>query len=76
MKRMVLSDAALGRLVGVEDIVELCDPSGRVIGRFRPAIFDDPAAQPRISDDEMDQRLTEGGGRSLAEIMADWETRT
>jgi len=73
MKRMVINEANLGRLAEVEDIIELCDPSGRVIGRFRPAVFDDPGAQPRISHEEMEQRLAEGGGRSLAEITADWE---
>jgi hypothetical protein len=55
-------------------IVELCDGSGRIIGRFRPAVYDDPAAQPQISDEEIARRLNEdGAGRSLAEIMADWE---
>ncbi|HVA46730.1 MAG TPA: hypothetical protein VNH11_10235 [Pirellulales bacterium] len=74
MKRVVLDSSTLAKLSG-DDIVELCDASGQVIGRFRPAVYDDPAAQPQISDEEMKRRLSEGGGRSLAEIMADWEKR-
>jgi hypothetical protein len=72
MKRVVLDAATLAKLSD-DEIVEVCDPTGRVIGRFRPAVYDDPAAQPQISDEELDRRAAEGGGRSLAEIIADWE---
>ncbi|HVA46731.1 MAG TPA: hypothetical protein VNH11_10240 [Pirellulales bacterium] len=75
MKRVVLDAATIAKLSDYE-ILELCDESGRVIGRFRPAVYDDPAAQPQISEDELDRRAAEVGGRSLAEIMADWEKYT
>lgn len=73
MKRVVLDPTTIAKLSDGE-IVELCDGSGRVIGRFRPSVYDDPAAQPQISDEEITRRLSEDGpGRSLAEIMAGWE---
>lgn len=75
MKRVVLDSSALAKFPR-DEIVEICDESGRVVGRFRPAVYDDPAAQPQISDEEMDRRLAEGGGRSLAEIMTDWQQLT
>jgi hypothetical protein len=75
MKRIVLDAAAIAKLPEY-DIVEVCDESGRVIGRFRPAVYDDPAAQPQVSEEELQRRSEEGGGRSLAEIMADWEKHT
>ena len=72
MKRVVLDAFTIAKLSDGE-IVELCDESGHVIGRFRPAVYDDPAAQPQISDEEVARRLNEDGpGRSLAEITADW----
>lgn len=74
MKRIMLDAAALAEFPE-DEIVEICDESGRVIGRFRPAVYDDPAAQPQISEEEMQRRAREGGGRTLAEIMADWEKR-
>ncbi|MGH7139852.1 MAG: hypothetical protein ACREHD_29285 [Pirellulales bacterium] len=74
MKRIVLDSSALAKFPE-DEIVEICDESGRVVGRFRPAVYDDPAAQPQISDEEMERRFAEGGGRTLAEIMADWEKR-
>jgi hypothetical protein len=72
MKRIVLDSSALAKFPE-DEIVEICDESGRVLGRFRPAVYDDPAAQPQISYEEMKRRLAEGGGRTLAEIMADWQ---
>lgn len=75
MKRVILDAATVAEL-SEDEIIEFCDESGRVLGRFRPAVYYDPAAQPQISDEEMSRRAAEGGGRSLAEIMADWEKHT
>lgn len=72
MKRVVLDSTALAKFPE-DEIVEICDESGRVLGRFRPAVYDDPAAQPQITYEEMERRIVEGEGRSLTEIMADWE---
>jgi hypothetical protein len=49
MKRVVIDTATLAKLSDLFKTVELCDESGRPIGRFRPAILDDPAMQPQIS---------------------------
>lgn len=74
MKRIVLDASAIAKLPEY-DIVEICDESGRVIGRFRPAVYDDPAAQPQVSEDELRRREAEGGGRPLEDILADLEKR-
>jgi hypothetical protein len=52
--------------------VELVDPQGRVVGRYTPvsAVRSD-AMEPKISEEELDRRERQGGGRTLAAIMAD-----
>jgi hypothetical protein len=52
--------------------LELCDESGATVGRFLPEeayrrlIYDWMKSQ--ISDEELDRRLNQPAGRSLAEI--------
>lgn len=57
---------------------ELCDAAGRVLGVYTPALG--PSAweglEPEISEEELDRRSREGGGRTAEEILADWEKRT
>jgi hypothetical protein len=43
-----------------------------VLGHFVPR---DRRKEPQISEEEIQRRLKQGGGRSLAEIMADLEKR-
>jgi hypothetical protein len=75
MTRVVLDDATLAKLVHVTQTVDLCDPKGRVIGRFVPII--DAARyvgrEPDITEEELQRRERQGGGRPLAEIMRDLE---
>ena len=75
MKRVVVDSATLAKLLDLCQSVDLCDESGRAIGRFRPAILDDPAMQPQISEEEIERRMKLGGGRPLAEILVDLEKR-
>ncbi|HEX7449036.1 MAG TPA: hypothetical protein VF306_15895 [Pirellulales bacterium] len=75
MTRVVVDASLLAKLANLYQTVELCDAAGRSIGQFRPAILDDPALLPKISEEEMDRRVAAGGGRSLAEILTDLEKR-
>lgn len=78
MTRVVLDAATAAKLHGARDSVELCDESGRVLGRFVPAENGLPGGKlpgPQISEEELDRRERAGGGRSLAEILADLEKR-
>ena len=76
MSRIIVDAALLSKLVGVHQPVELCDEAGRLVGRFTPAIVLPPSAlEPRVTEEELRRRLAAGGGRTLAEILADLEGR-
>jgi hypothetical protein len=74
----VIIDAMVGdKLHDLTETVELCDTSGRVLGRFTPAFNASmyESLEPQISEVELLRREQRGGGRTLAEIMADLEKR-
>jgi hypothetical protein len=75
----VVVDAAFGAKVkGVAGAVELCDESGRTIGYFQPVVSEGLSAmgvRSPISDEEIERRSQERGGRPLADILADLEKR-
>jgi hypothetical protein len=77
MNRVIVDPVTLATLANTHQKVELCDDSGRVLGHFVP--LEDRAApprrEPRISEEEIERRLRRGGGRSLAEIVADLEKK-
>jgi hypothetical protein len=73
MSQIVIDAAILQRLQQVQTTVELVDPAGKVVGHFVPATS--PPEEPYISEEELQRREAEGGGRSLAEILADLEKR-
>jgi len=75
----IVVDAALPqKLLTCNQPLILCDPSGRVLGRFVPeqfAAYAPKDLKPQISEEELRRREQEVGGRTLAEIMADLEKR-
>ncbi len=77
MSRVTIDAALLSKLANVLQTVELCDESGRVVGRFTPVIDKarHPGMEPQISEEEIERRMKIGGGRPLREILADWEKR-
>jgi hypothetical protein len=77
MTRVVLDDVLRARLKNLDQQLEVCDESGRTLGHFLPAelyhrlLYDWGNAQ--ISDEELERRLNEPGGRTLAEIWSNLE---
>jgi len=62
------------KLLTLTHAVDLCDAQGHVVGRYTPTgRF--AGMEPKVSDDELDRRERQGGGRTLAEIVADLEKR-
>jgi hypothetical protein len=78
MNRVLVDPITRARLESAHQKVEMYDDSGRILGHFLPleAGSPDERKEPQISDEEIERRLRQGGGRSLLEIMADLEKRT
>jgi hypothetical protein len=58
MPKITLDDAPASKLHELSQVVELCDPSGRVVGRFVPLIdlSEWEPISPDVSEDELDRR--------------------
>ena len=74
MIRIIVDPATQSRLEDVQHVAEICDASGRVLGRFVP-VLEDLIPEPEISEEELRRREAEGG-RPLADILADLEKLT
>lgn len=72
MSRMTLDSDLAGRLREVNHTIELCDPSGSVLGRFVPAadLSQWEAVTPDVTEEELDRRERSGEKRySTAEVL-------
>jgi len=73
MNRVIL-DESIGEKLRHLDEVELCDQSGQRVGHFlsddlfRRLLYDWANAQ--VSDEELERRRQQPGGRTLAEIWS------
>ncbi len=75
MTRITLDAATLAKLRDVREMIELCDEAGRIWGHFLPG----PPRQCQengniivpISEEELDRRSAERGGRPLKDILND-----
>src|SRR5438067_12420591 len=58
MTRIILDAGSASKLTGLVRPAELCDPSGRVLGRFVPVIdmSDWEPVTPDVSEEELDRR--------------------
>ena len=78
MNRVVVDPVTLAKLRDAWQTLELCDDSGRVVGRFVPLV--EPAVraklEPQVTEEELDRRERAGGGRPLADILGDLEKRS
>jgi hypothetical protein len=72
MTTVTVDAVTRSKLRGLAEVMLFADESGRVLGHFMP-VSEAGRREPRISDEEALRRLDEGGGRSLAEILADLE---
>lgn len=70
MVRIVVDPATQSRLEGLQVVADICDASGRVLGRFVP-VQQELILEPQISEEEIRRREAEGGGRPLSDILAD-----
>lgn len=72
MNRITLDTELRAKLNGLNERVEVCDEAGRTVGHFVPtAMFDEMARtwkEADLSDEELQRRFQEPGGRSLKEI--------
>jgi hypothetical protein len=74
MTKLVVDPTLRTKLENVESELELCDESGRTLGYFVPAtqnlreLYD--WAKTQITDEELERRKNEPGGRTTAEVLA------
>jgi hypothetical protein len=76
MTQIILDASVSSKLSDQTQPVELCDPSGRVLGRFVPLIdmTDWEPLSPDISEEELEQRARSNEKRSTtAEVLAHLE---
>ena len=76
MTRVIVDANLPNVLPGLTEAVELCDPSGRVLGQFIPK-FDmsewEPVS-PEVSDEELDRRAASNERTyTTAEVLAHLE---
>ncbi len=74
MTKVILDDILREKLNGLDEHLELCDEEGRTLGHYLPAIEYQELlvdwSKARASDEELDRRMQESGGCTLAEIWA------
>jgi hypothetical protein len=77
MSTVTVDSTTQAQLLSVYQVVALTDAQGRILGHFIPAI--DPetrkAMEPDISEEELERRFRQGGGRPLKDILDDLEKR-
>lgn len=64
MTRVMIDESMCSKLAGVHEEAELVDSAGQVVGHFVPA----GEFTPPFTEDEMERRRQEPGGRPLVEI--------
>jgi hypothetical protein len=75
MSSVVLDPKSLEQLRRAEELVEIRDEAGQLIGYFTPRIDRSlyESAEVPVSEDELRRRAQKGGGRTLDEILTDLE---
>ena len=75
MERVIIDASLSSQLGELPSPITLYDPSGLPIGLFVPNKTLYANLNCPISDEELDRREREGGGRPLAAILADLEAK-
>ena len=74
MTRITLNRTVITQLLQPDGAVEIFDEQGNIVGVFRPATeYDRAWSELDISEEEIQRRVQEPGGRTLAEIMKELE---
>ncbi len=74
MTRLMVDERTARMLNGSNDPLFVCDPSGKVIGRFVPQSLYDGLVIP-FTEEEIQQAEAETEEFTLAEILAELEKR-
>ena len=73
MSRVILDPQLRSKLNGLDDQVEICDESGKTLGRFLPESLYRQLllawSKADLPDAELQRRLKEPRGHTLAEIL-------
>ncbi len=73
MTHLILDTTTSAELGKVTGPLDLCDANGKVLGRFIPIPLD--KREPQVSEEELQRREAQAGGRPLNAILADLERR-
>ena len=75
MTRVTLDNETVARLHNLQENLEVCDQTGRLLGYFVPTGDKAMYAQVdgQVSEAELDRREADEGGRPLADILRDLE---
>lgn len=74
MQRLIIEPETSVKLRDLRESAVLCDETGRALGYYAPtAATQSGGLQSPHSNEELLRRAHEGGGRTLAEILADLE---
>jgi hypothetical protein len=72
MPKVILDETLRAKLNGLNEPLELCDETGGTLGHFLPAdVYREIIvawSKARTSDEELERRMQQPGGRTLAEI--------
>lgn len=75
MTRIIVDGPIRARLEEAAGVAEIRDANGRILGYFRrvPDLSEYEGTECPVSEEELQRRIQEGGGRTLKEILADLE---
>jgi hypothetical protein len=73
MTRVTIDADTWAKLLAVREVVQLCDEQGRMVGVFHPGPPRDANGNViiPISEEELNRRSQETGGRPLKDILDD-----
>jgi hypothetical protein len=72
MTRITIDGDLASTLRTLTQSAELCDPSGKVLGRYTPLpdLSGRGPLEPQVSEEELDRRQRETGSLTTAEVLA------
>jgi hypothetical protein len=72
MTKIIIDKRTRAQFHDLKEPLQFVDESGHLLGLFTPNV--DPALlKPQITEEEIQRRLAQGGGRPLVDILRDLE---